>query len=203
MFQDLRTKSSWRCIVRLSPPWIVHPSASVSSVSSEQSGGEPGADPGVQIVAPASTGAGDAPDEARRAIAEPDKVLRIATMVRELLDETRQAPPDERGRVMLRNVYERAVAELSEVLSDDLQRELEALAPPLDTVPTESEIRVAQALLVGWLGGLFHGIEAAMWANQLAARAQFEELRRRSLPPGMRPPQGQQHDAGPAAGQYL
>jgi hypothetical protein len=171
----------------------------VSSVSAEQPGGEPGADPVVPIVTPGATGA----DEARRAIAEPDKVLRIATMVRELLDETRQAPPDERGRVMLRNVYERAVGELSEVLSDDLQRELEALAPPLDTVPTESEIRVAQALLVGWLGGLFHGIEAAMWANQMAARAQFEELRRRSLPPGMRPPQGQQQDAGPAAGQYL
>jgi hypothetical protein len=174
----------------------------VSRVNPGQPGGEPAVDPRAPTVVPAPTEVGAATDETQRAIAEPDKVLRIATMVRELLDETRQAPPDERGRVMLRNVYERAVAELSEVLSDDLQRELEALAPPLDTVPTESEIRVAQALLVGWLGGLFHGIEAAMWANQVAARAQFEELRRRSLPPGMRAPQGQQQDAGPP-GQYL
>jgi hypothetical protein len=181
------------------------PSASVVSVSPEQPGGEPATDPRAVTVGPISPEAGGTPDEPRRAIVEPDKALRIATMVRELLDETRQAPPDERGRVMLRNVYERAVAELSEVLSADLQSELEALAPPLDTVPTESEIRVAQALLVGWLGGLFHGIEAAMWANQVAARAQFEELRRRSLPPGMQgaPPQGQQQDAGPAPGQYL
>ena len=174
-------------------------------VSPEPPGGEPAADPRVVTVEPASAGGDGASGEPRRAIEEPDKVLRIATMVRELLDETRQAPPDERGRVMLRNVYERAVAELSGVLSEDLQRELEALAPPLDTVPTESEIRVAQALLVGWLGGLFHGIEAAMWANQVAARAQFEELRRRSLPPGMQggTPPGQPQDAGPVAGQYL
>jgi hypothetical protein len=112
--------------------------------------------------------------------------------VRELLDETRQAPPDESGRIMLRGVYEKAVAELSEVLSDDLKHELETLAPAMDAVPTESEIRVAQALLVGWLEGLFHGIQAAMYAQQLAARAQFDELRRRSLPPGMRDgmPQG-------------
>jgi len=130
----------------------------------------------------------------RGAIAEPDKVLRIATMVRELLEETRAAPPDERGRAMLRNVYEKAVDELSEVLSEDLKRELEQLAPPMGEVPTESELRVAQALLVGWLEGLFHGIQAAMWAQQMAARAQFEELRRRSLPPGM---QGIPPGAGP------
>ena len=84
-----------------------------------------------------------------------------------------------------RNAYEKAVDELSDVLSDDLKRELEELAPPMEEVPTESELRVAQALLVGWLEGLFHGIQAAMWAQQMAARAQFDELRRRSLPPGM------------------
>ena len=142
-------------------------------------------------------------EEAARAVTEPDKVLRIATMVRELLDETRQAPPDERGRIMLRDAYERAVTELSGVLSEDLQRELETLAPPMEGVPTESEIRVAQALLVGWLEGLFHGIQAAMWAQQVAARAQFEELRRRSLPPGLAPPGGQQGPDQSPPGQYL
>ena len=143
-------------------------------------------------------------EAARPAVTEPDKVLRIATMVRELLDETRQAPPDERGRIMLRNAYERAVQELSEVLSPDLQRELESLAPPMESVPTESEVRVAQALLVGWLEGLFHGIQAAMYAQQMAARAQFEELRRRSLPPGMMPGPGQQPEQPQQSpGQYL
>jgi hypothetical protein len=141
-------------------------------------------DPRALIVPASADGAGDG-DDPRRSVTEPDKVLRIATMVRELLDETRQAPPDDRGRAMLRNVYERAVDELSEVLSDDLKHELEALAPPMDAIPTESEIRVAQALLVGWLEGLFHGIQATMYAQQMAARAQFDELRRRSLPPGM------------------
>ena len=107
---------------------------------------------------------------------------------------------------MLRTTYEKAVDELSEVLSDDLKRELQALAPPMGEVPTESELRVAQALLVGWLEGLFHGIQAAMWAQQLAARAQFDELRRRSLPPGMQGPpgggpQGPPHD--PGSGTYL
>jgi Bacterial proteasome activator len=171
----------------------------------QQPGGSPEIDPRAVIVPPA----GEQLEEGdpRAAVTEPDKVLRIATMVRELLDETRAAPPDERGRTMLRNVYEKAVDELAEVLSDDLKRELEQLAPPMGEVPTESELRVAQALLVGWLEGLFHGIQAAMWAQQMAARAQFDELRRRSLPPGMQGgmpgagPQGPQQDRG--NGTYL
>jgi hypothetical protein len=164
----------------------------------QQPEGAPQIDPRAVIVPPEGgqlvPPEGGQPEESdpRGAISEPDKVLRIATMVRELLDETRSAPPDERGRVMLRNAYEKAVAELSDVMSDDLKRELEQLAPPMEEVPTESELRVAQALLVGWLEGLFHGIQAAMWAQQMAARAQFDELRRRSLPPGMQ--------GGPGAG---
>jgi hypothetical protein len=114
-------------------------------------------------------------------ITEPAKLLRIASMVRELLDETRQASLDEAGRTRLAEVYHRAVGELTEVLSPDLQAELVDLAPPLEGVPSESEIRVAQAQLVGWLEGLFHGIQAAMFAQQAAARQQFEELRRRGL----------------------
>jgi Protein of unknown function (DUF2587) len=114
-------------------------------------------------------------------ITEPAKLLRIASMVRELLDETRQASLDEPGRKRLADIYGRSVAELNDVLSDDLRDELEQLAPPMESLPTESEIRVAQAQLVGWLEGLFHGIQAAMFAQQAAARAQFEELRRRGL----------------------
>jgi len=138
-------------------------------------------------------------------ITEPAKLLRIATMVRELLDETRQASLDEAGRKRLADVYQRSVGELSEVLSSDLREELDSLAPPMEGVPTESEIRIAQAQLVGWLEGLFHGIQAAMFAQQAAARAQFEELRRRGLLAQNPQEQEQpQQPEGPGrAGQYL
>jgi Protein of unknown function (DUF2587) len=139
-------------------------------------------------------------------ITEPAKLLRIASMVRELLDETRQASLDDPGRSRLRQIYDRSVSELREVLSPDLQEELDALAPPMESVPSESEIRVAQAQLVGWLEGLFHGIQAAMFAQQAAARAQFEELRRRGLPGGAPQPGQQQPGAERlpgTPGQYL
>jgi hypothetical protein len=140
-------------------------------------------------------------------ITEPAKLLRIASMVRELLDETRQASLDDPGRSRLRQIYDRSVGELREVLSPDLQEELDSLAPPMEGIPSESEIRVAQAQLVGWLEGLFHGIQAAMFAQQAAARAQFEELRRRGLPGGAPsqpgPVQPGQVPEGSSPGQYL
>jgi hypothetical protein len=150
--------------------------------------------------AASTTASGDAPSN--ETITEPAKLLRIATMVRELLDETRQASLDEAGRKRLADIYQRAVGELVGVLSPDLKEELEGLAPPLAGVPTESEIRVAQAQLVGWLEGLFHGIQAAMFAQQAAARAQFEELRRRGLP-GSQPPGPGDDAPGRIPGQYL
>ena len=112
------------------------------------------------------------------AITQPAKLLRIASMVRELLEETRQASLDEPGRMPApsKSTSERS-ASSSDVLSPDLQEELSSLAPPMQGVPTDAEIRVAQAQLVGWLEGLFHGIQAAMFSQQTAARAQFEELR--------------------------
>ena len=140
-------------------------------------------------------------------INEPAKLLRIVSMVRQLLDETRQTTVDEKGRTQLRQIYERSLQELQEVLSPDLQEELAALAIPLEGVPSESEIRIAQAQLVGWLEGLFHGIQAAMWSQQMAARAQFEELRRRGLPAGEPGPDGSgtlgDSPSGPTGGQYL
>jgi hypothetical protein len=139
--------------------------------------------------------------EPQEAITQPAKLLRIASMVRELLEETRQASIDEPGRIRLREIYQRSVEELREVLSPDLQEELAMLAPPMEGVPTEAEIRVAQAQLVGWLEGLFHGIQAALFAQQAAARAQFEELRRRGLPAGQGPQPPQTQAPGP--GQYL
>ena len=145
----------------------------------------------------AAAGKEAAPQEA---ITQPAKLLRIASMVRELLEETRAATLDEPGRVRLRQIYERSLGELGDVLSPDLKDELAALAPPMQGVPSDAEIRVAQAQLVGWLEGLFHGIQAAMFAQQAAARAQFEELRRRGLPGGQ-PDAGTQPREGP--GQYL
>ena len=127
------------------------------------------------------------PRQARaREVAEfvehPAKLLRIASMIRELLQEVRQSSLDEGGRKRLHEIYNRSLAELKDVLSEDLQRELDTLTISLDNTPSESEIRVAQAQLVGWLEGLFHGIQAALWAQQMQAKAQFEEMRRRGLP---------------------
>ncbi|HLK45660.1 MAG TPA: proteasome activator [Acidimicrobiales bacterium] len=135
-------------------------------------------------------------DEAAGMIESPAKVMRIGSMVKQLLDEVRSASLDEAGRTRLREIYELSVRELSTALSDDLSAELDRMAIPFgEGVPSESELRVAQAQLVGWLEGLFHGIQATLMAQQLAARAQLEEMRQRQLPQGQAAP--------PAAGTYL
>src|SRR5262245_38001348 len=159
--------------------------------------------PGVLQAIPVDGAQGEG-DAGQETITEPAKLLRIASMVRELLDETRTTSLDEPGRKRLSDIYGRAMGELSQVLSEDLRGELESLAPSMEGVPTESELRVAQAQLVGWLEGLFHGIQAAMFAQQAAARAQFDELRRRGLlaqnPQQPEPPQDEPPQRG---GQYL
>lgn len=137
---------------------------------------------------------------AAETITEPAKLLRIASMVRELLEETRHASMDEPGRKRLVEIYHRSVDELGDSVSQDLKDELQGLVPPLDGVPSESEMRVAQAQLVGWLEGLFHGIQAAMFAQQMAARQQFEEIRRRGL---MAQNPQQEQPGAPPRGQYL
>ena len=147
-------------------------------------------------------------DQAEEAITQPAKLLRIASMVRELLEQTRQTTLDEPGRKRLADIYGRSVGELSEVLSPDLREELEQLAPPVEGVPTEAELRVAQAQLVGWLEGLFHGIQAAMFAQQTAAQAQFAELQRRGLLAAQNPQPNGQDQGGDQqdprrSGQYL
>ena len=123
-------------------------------------------------------------------VTEPAKVMRIGSMVKQLLDEVRHAPLDQASRERLAEIYERSVAELSEALSPDLQEELRSLALPFDedSVPTDAELRIAQAQLVGWLEGLFHGIQATLFAQQIAARQQLEQLRQ--LPPGAMPQMG-------------
>ena len=142
------------------------------------------------------------PGQARQpaeAVQHPARLLRIASMIRELLEDVRQSAPDEAGRQRLREIYERAREALKESLSDDLKQELESLTIPLGGSPSQSEIRVAQAQLVGWLEGLFQGIQAALWAQQMQARAQLDEMRRRGLPAG--PGERGHGERGP--GQYL
>ena len=150
-----------------------------------------------ELVVPPDVAAGEAPaaaeDEVEHgdAVTSPAKVMRIGSMVKMLLEEVRAAPLDEPSRERLAEIYERSVAELSDALSPDLQHELKMLALPFrdGVVPTEGEIRVAKAQLVGWLEGLFHGIQATLFAQQLAARQQLEQIR--GLPPGSTgPPDG-------------
>jgi hypothetical protein len=122
-------------------------------------------------------------DRQTESVNEPAKVLRIGSMVKTLLDEVRSAPLDEKSRVRLREIYEQSIRDLSQVLSPDLVAELERMAPPFDNdAPSDAELRIAQAQLVGWLEGLFHGIQATLMSQQMAARAQLEEMRQRGLP---------------------
>lgn len=126
-------------------------------------------------------------DEAEQqdAITEPGKLLRIALMLREMQEEVRRADPDEAGRQRLRQIHETSLKQMRSVLTGGLQEELDELTLPFDTdTPTESEIRIAQAQLIGWLEGLFQGIQAAIASQQMSARQQLERMRR-GLPPGM------------------
>ena len=139
------------------------------------------------VVPPVEVEAGAEEEAGGETIESPAKVLRIGSMTKELLEEVRRAPLDDAGRTRLREIYETSVRELAECLSGDLRDELARLTSPFDgEAPSDAELRVAQAQLVGWLEGLFHGIQAAMFSQQLAAKAQ-QEMARRGLPPGAGP----------------
>jgi hypothetical protein len=134
--------------------------------------------------------AGDDGDEITTMVEQPAKVMRIGTMIKQLLEEVRAAPLDEAGRQRLREIHDLSIHELEEGLAPELRDELERFTLPFgEDVPSEAELRIAQAQLVGWLEGLFHGIQTALMAQQMAARAQLEEMRRRALPgaPGVPP----------------
>ena len=178
------------------------------------------ADPRVVVVGPTGMAVEAAPgnDEVddrsvTNLVDQPAKVMRIGSMIKQLLEEVRASELDEASRVRLKEIHTRSIKELEEGLAPELVEELERISLPFadDTVPSEAELRVAQAQLVGWLEGLFHGIQTALFAQQMAARAQFEDLRRRALPPGLTMPGGPggqgggEHPEGPASntGQYL
>jgi len=156
-------------------------------------------------------------DEARHItdlVEQPAKVMRIGSMIRQLLDEVKAAPLDEASRARLAGIHASSIKELEAGLAPELVDELERLSLPFSSeTPSEAELRIAQAQLVGWLEGLFHGIQTAIYAQQVAARAQLEQMRR-ALPPGMVPDQAQmaaaqqaaqraQGEEQPARGMYL
>jgi hypothetical protein len=149
---------------------------------------------------------GETPEEATpdtESVQSPAKVMRIGTMVKQLLDEVRAAPLDDKSRERLTDIYQKSVHELSDALSPDLQAELQGFALPFaNGTPTDAELRVAQAQLVGWLEGLFHGIQATLFAQQLAAQQQLQQIRggQGQLPPGAMP--GRRPD-GDRPGTYL
>ena len=122
-------------------------------------------------------------------VEQPAKVMRIGSMIRQLLEEVRAAPLDEKSRARLKEIHTSSIKELEDGLAPELIEELERLSLPFaeGSTPSEAELRIAQAQLVGWLEGLFHGIQTTLFAQQMAARAQLEQMRR-ALPPGLMPP---------------
>ena len=139
-------------------------------------------------------------------VEQPAKVMRIGSMIRQLLEEVRAAPLDEKSRARLKEIHKSSIKELEDGLAPELIEELERLSLPFadDSLPSEAELRVAQAQLVGWLEGLFHGIQTTLFAQQMAARAQLEQMRR-ALPAGVLPGMpGAPEEAPPrGSGPYL
>jgi hypothetical protein len=162
------------------------------------------------VAAEGRADAGDDGDEITTMVEQPAKVMRIGTMIKQLLEEVRAAPLDEAGRQRLREIHDLSIHELEEGLAPELREELERFSLPFgDQTPSEAELRIAQAQLVGWLEGLFHGIQTALFAQQMAARVQLEQMRRGlpagTIPPGMMPggQPGESGPHGPSTGQYL
>ena len=127
----------------------------------------------------------DGPTNPADLVEQPAKVMRIGSMIKQLLEEVRNAPLDEAGRVRLAEIHRRSIKELEDGLAPELIEELERIALPFEEghAPTDAELRIAQAQLVGWLEGLFHGIQTALFAQQMAAQQQLAQMRR-ALPPG-------------------
>jgi hypothetical protein len=179
-----------------------------------------------ELVEAVQAAESDDTNEITAMVEQPAKVMRIGTMIKQLLEEVRAAPLDEAGRQRLREIHETSIHELEDGLAPELRDELDRLTLPFgDAVPSEAELRIAQAQLVGWLEGLFHGIQTALFAQQMAARGQLEQMRRRALPggsggqddqavvigpggqliaaPGAHFPRGDEDGSGHGTGQYL
>jgi hypothetical protein len=166
---------------------------------------------GTPLGAARIPGTGEQPDGEEREsvgnmVEQPAKVMRIGTMIKQLLEEVRAAPLDEASRNRLREIHKRSITELEDGLAPELRDELERLSLPFteEGAPSDAELRIAQAQLVGWLEGLFHGIQTTLFAQQMAARVQLEQMRR-GLPPGSGAHPGDLPDGSHmrGTGQYL
>ncbi|MFB4304780.1 bacterial proteasome activator family protein [Actinomadura sp. GTD37] len=178
---------------------------------SERSKNQSEQEPQVLVVGPngiAMESAGEGESEGKSVtemVEQPAKVMRIGGMIRQLLEEVKAAPLDEASRARLREIHQSSIKELEDGLAPELVAELERLSLPFTegSVPSEAELRIAQAQLVGWLEGLFHGIQTTLFAQQMAARAQLEQMRR-ALPAGMMPAAEEEQHPGPrSSGPYL
>ena len=160
----------------------------------------------LQGGAPSGDGEGTEGDPESRSVTDlveqPAKVMRIGSMIRQLLEEVKSAPLDDASRNRLKEIHRSSIKELESGLAPELVDELERLSLPFTEVaaPSDAELRIAQAQLVGWLEGVFHGIQTALFAQQMAARAQLEQMRQGQLPPGVMTGGGPH---GPSTGQYL
>jgi Protein of unknown function (DUF2587) len=184
---------------------MTQPTAPESTAPDAGSGDEETSEPHVVIVGPdgqpvarvpasalmPQSGEGQADGEEPEAdltslVEQPAKVMRIGSMIRQLLEEVKAAPLDDASRKRLKEIHRNSIKELESGLAPELVEELERLTLPFsgDETPSDAELRISQAQLVGWLEGLFHGIQTAIYAQQMAARAQFEQIRR-ALPPGV------------------
>jgi hypothetical protein len=146
----------------------------------------------------------DEPKSVTDLVEQPAKVMRIGNMIRQLLAEVKAAPLDDASRQRLRAIHQTSITELKEGLAPELADELERITLPFsdDATPSDAELRIAQAQLVGWLEGLFHGIQTALFAQQMAARAQLEQMRR-ALPAGTVPPPSPEGRREGSGGMYL
>jgi hypothetical protein len=174
--------------------------------------GDHDSSPRILVVGADGVPAGPADAESRERpvtemIEQPAKVMRVGNMIRQLLEEVRAAPLDEKSRARLRQIHASSIKELEDGLAPELVDELERLSLPFadGEVPSEAELRIAQAQLVGWLEGLFHGIQTTLFAQQMAARAQLEQMRR-ALPPGamgQQVPEAEELQRTRSSGPYL
>jgi hypothetical protein len=163
-------------------------------------------DDSIEIITGQQIGDAEGQRSVTDLVEQPAKVMRIGTMIKQLLEEVKAAPLDDASRTRLREVHATSIRELEDGLAPELREELQRLALPFseDSVPSDAELRIAQAQLVGWLEGLFHGIQTALFAQQMAARAQLEHMRQGALPPGMPGPDGPAGgNGGHGTGQYL
>ncbi len=177
-------------------PLIIPPAAQI--------GGEPQEFTG-QVVGEENSGeTGEREESLADMVEQPAKVMRIGTMIKQLLEEVRHAPLDDASHTRLREIHKTSIRELEQGLAPELRDELERLALPFtdDQIPSDAELRIAQAQLVGWLEGLFHGIQTALFAQQMAARAQLEQMRQ-ALPPGASQSDPRQQGGSSGSGQYL